>query len=149
MSKSDEDEIEATKAPLMDHLIELRSRLIKALIAFAAAFIVCFFFAGRIYNVLIFPFEWVAGSDQTRFIYTALLEYFWTQLKLAMFGAMFGGGGRDRDNQNIFAVLAMALLAPIAAMAIMCTPLTTTWRPSRGVSPHRWRATAFMAHSTP
>jgi heat shock protein HtpX len=37
--------------------------------------------------------------------------------RMAMFGAMFGGG-RDRDNENIFAVLAMALLAPIAAMAI-------------------------------
>ena len=88
-SEDDEKEIEATKAPLMEHLIELRSRLIKALIAFAITFIGCFFFAGKIYNVLIFPFEWVAGSDQTRFIYTALLEYFWTQLKLAMFGAAF------------------------------------------------------------
>ena len=85
---SDAD-IDATKAPLMDHLIELRSRLIKALIAFAITFVICFFFAGEIYNVLIFPFEWVAGTDQTRFIYTALLEYFWTQLKLAMFGAAF------------------------------------------------------------
>ena len=43
----DEKEIEATKAPLMEHLIELRSRLIKALIAFFLTFIVCFFFAGR------------------------------------------------------------------------------------------------------
>ena len=88
-SEDDEKEIEATKAPLMEHLIELRSRLIKALIAFTITFIGCFFFAGKIYNVLIFPFEWIAGSEQTRFIYTALLEYFWTQLKLAMFGAAF------------------------------------------------------------
>jgi sec-independent protein translocase protein TatC len=88
-TEEDEKEIEATKAPLMEHLIELRSRLIKALVAFFLTFIGCFFFAGKIYNVLIFPFEWVAGSDQTRFIYTALLEYFWTQLKLAMFGAAF------------------------------------------------------------
>ena len=41
------DEIEATKAPLMEHLIELRSRLIKALVAFAVTFVVCFFFAER------------------------------------------------------------------------------------------------------
>src|SRR6188474_2167639 len=88
-SEDDEKEIEATKAPLMEHLIELRSRLIKALVAFFITFIGCFFFAGKIYNVLIFPFEWVAGSDQTRFIYTALLEFFWTKLKLAMFGAAF------------------------------------------------------------
>ncbi|HKA78990.1 MAG TPA: twin-arginine translocase subunit TatC [Xanthobacteraceae bacterium] len=85
----EQDEIEATKAPLMDHLIELRSRLIKALLAFAVMFIVCFFFAKQIYNVLVWPFVWVAGPENSKFIYTALLEYFITQLKLAMFGAAF------------------------------------------------------------
>jgi sec-independent protein translocase protein TatC len=73
----------------MDHLIELRSRLIKALIAFAITFIACFFFAKQIYNVLVWPFVLVAGAEQSKFIYTALLEYFITQLKLAMFGAAF------------------------------------------------------------
>src|SRR4030081_1534004 len=85
---SDED-IEASKAPLMDHLIELRSRLIKALLAFGLMFIGCFFFAKQIYNVLVWPFVWVAGPENSKFIYTALLEYFVTQLKLAMFGAAF------------------------------------------------------------
>jgi sec-independent protein translocase protein TatC len=89
VSKSDEDEIEATKAPLMDHLIELRSRLIKALIAFALMFAVCFFFAKEIYNILVWPFVLIAGPENSKFIYTALLEYFITQLKLAMFGAAF------------------------------------------------------------
>ena len=88
-TEDDEKEIEATKAPLMEHLIELRSRLIKAMIAFFLTFIFCFFFAGDIYNVLIFPFEWIAGAENTKFIYTALLEFFWTKLKLAMFGAAF------------------------------------------------------------
>jgi sec-independent protein translocase protein TatC len=88
-TEDDEKEIEATKAPLMEHLIELRSRLIKALVAFFLAFILCFFFAKQIFNMLIWPFEWVAGAENTKFIYTALLEYFWTQLKLAMFGAAF------------------------------------------------------------
>jgi len=83
------EDIEATKAPLMDHLIELRSRLIKALIAFAITFIACFFFAKQIYNVLVWPFVLVAGPESSKFIYTALLEYFITQLKLAMFGAAF------------------------------------------------------------
>jgi sec-independent protein translocase protein TatC len=82
-------DIEASKAPLMDHLIELRSRLIKALLAFGIAFIFCFFFAKQIYNVLVWPFVWVAGAENSTFIYTALLEYFLTQLKLAMFGAAF------------------------------------------------------------
>jgi len=83
------EDIEATKAPLMEHLIELRSRLIKALLAFGIAFIVCFIFAKQIYNVLVWPFIWIAGPENTKFIYTALLEYFLTQLKVAMFGAAF------------------------------------------------------------
>ena len=83
------DEIEASKAPLMDHLIELRSRLIKALLGFGLAFILCFVFAKQIYNVLVWPFVWVAGPENSKFIYTALLEYFITQLKLALFGAGF------------------------------------------------------------
>ena len=86
---SDEDDIEASKAPLMEHLIELRSRLIKALLAFALMFCFCFIFAKSIYNVLVWPFTWVAGPENSKFIYTALLEYFFTQLKLAMFGAAF------------------------------------------------------------
>src|SRR5499433_1822602 len=82
-------DIEASKAPLLDHLIELRARLIKALIGFGVAFIFCFFFAKQIYNVLVWPFVWVAGAENSKFIYTALLEYFITQLKLALFGAGF------------------------------------------------------------
>src|SRR5262249_18609611 len=84
-----QEDIDATKAPLLDHLIELRSRLIKALVAFGIAFILCFFFAKQIYNVLVWPFTWVAGVSNSKFIYTALLEYFVTQLKLALFGAAF------------------------------------------------------------
>jgi sec-independent protein translocase protein TatC len=90
MSREDEEKaIEATKAPLMDHLIELRSRLIKAIAAFALAAIICFFFAKQIYNVLTWPYVWVAGPENSKFIYTGLLEYFIVQLKLAMFGAAF------------------------------------------------------------
>jgi sec-independent protein translocase protein TatC len=90
MSREDEDkEIEATKAPLMEHLIELRSRLIKALAAFVLAMIVCFFFARQIYNVLTWPYVWVAGPANAKFIYTGLLEYFVVQLKLAAFGGAF------------------------------------------------------------
>ena len=84
-----QDDIEATKAPLMEHLVELRSRLIKALIAFVITFALCFVFAKHIYNILVWPFVWVAGPEHSKFIYTALLEYFVTQIKLAMFGAAF------------------------------------------------------------
>ena len=84
-----QEDIDATKAPLIEHLIELRGRLIKALIAFAIAFALCFVFARQIYNILVMPYVWVAGAENSTFIYTALLEYFITQLKLAMFGAAF------------------------------------------------------------
>ena len=88
-TEEEEKAIEATKAPLMDHLIELRGRLIKAIAAFAIAAICCFFFAKQIYNVLTWPYVWVAGPENSKFIYTGLLEYFIVQLKLAMFGAAF------------------------------------------------------------
>src|ERR1700730_2721404 len=84
-----QEDIESSKAPLIEHLIELRSRLIKAVVAFVLMFGCCFLFAKRIYNVLIWPFVWVAGPEHSKFIYTALLEYFVTQIKLAMFGAAF------------------------------------------------------------
>ena len=60
------DDIEASKAPLMDHLIELRSRLIKALLGFGIAFIFCFFFAKTIFNVLVWPYVWVAGAANSK-----------------------------------------------------------------------------------
>jgi sec-independent protein translocase protein TatC len=87
------DDIEATKAPLMEHLIELRSRLIKALVAFGLAFVACFFFAKSIFNVLTWPYVWVlhqvVGPEVAKLIYTGPLEYFMVQLKIAMFGAAF------------------------------------------------------------
>jgi sec-independent protein translocase protein TatC len=86
----DEKHIEASKAPLMDHLIELRSRLIKALLAFVLMFIVFFYFAKEIYNILVIPFEIAAGSNEgVRLIYTAPQEFFFTQIKVAMFAAAF------------------------------------------------------------
>jgi sec-independent protein translocase protein TatC len=85
MTKAD---IEATQAPLMDHLIELRARLVKALLAFVAMFIVCFFFAKNIYNILVLPYQHVAGPG-ARLIYTAPQEYFFTQIKVAIFAAAF------------------------------------------------------------
>lgn len=81
-------DIEATKAPLIDHLLELRARLIKALIAFVAMFIISFYFAKDIYNILLVPFEHVAGTD-ARLIYTAPQEYFFTQIRVALFAAAF------------------------------------------------------------
>lgn len=85
-----QEDIDATKAPLIEHLIELRQRLLKSVIAILIAFVVCFFFATDIFNILIRPFEAAAGTERSiELIYTAPQEYFFTQLKLALFGALF------------------------------------------------------------
>ena len=82
-----DDEVEASKAPLMDHLIELRSRLIKAVLAFMVAFVICFYFSRHIYNLLVHPFVAVVGADNAKLIATHFLEQFFTNMKLSMFGA--------------------------------------------------------------
>ena len=56
------DDIESTKAPLIEHLIELRRRLIWSLLAIFVAFLVCLYFAKPIYNLLLFPYRLAAGS---------------------------------------------------------------------------------------
>ena len=80
-------DIDATKAPLMDHLIELRSRLIRALVAFVLAFIVCFYFSRAIYNILTQPYVSVVGAENAKLIATHFLEQFFTNIRLSMFGA--------------------------------------------------------------
>ena len=84
------DDMDASKAPLIEHLVELRSRLIKSVVAFMLMFFLSFFVAQQIYNVLIFPYVLAAGDvSQVKLIYTAPLEYLFTQIKIAIFGASF------------------------------------------------------------
>jgi sec-independent protein translocase protein TatC len=81
------EDIDASRAPLMDHLIELRARLVRALYAFFAAFFVCFYFSRSIYNVLTEPYVRVVGADKATLIATHFLEQFYTNIQLSMFGA--------------------------------------------------------------
>ena len=83
-----QEDIESSKAPLIEHLIELRSRLLKTVIAIFVAFIVCFYFSQDIYNILVIPYERAAGHP-VELIYTAPQELFFTKLKVAFFGAIF------------------------------------------------------------
>ncbi len=84
------DEVEASKAPLLEHLIELRQRLIYSLIGFVAAFLVSFYFANPIFNFLLLPYKWALGdASKLHLIYTAPQEFFFTQLKIGMFGGLF------------------------------------------------------------
>ncbi|WP_296738593.1 twin-arginine translocase subunit TatC [Mesorhizobium sp.] len=93
VSDKEKEEIEKSSAPLIEHLVELRRRLIWSLGGFFVAFLVCFFFAKRLFNLLVVPFKWAtqwAGLDphKVELIYTAPQEFFFTQVKLAMFGGM-------------------------------------------------------------
>ena len=88
--RDDIDDIDASKAPLIEHLIELRQRLMWAILAIAVGFVLCFTFAKDIYNFLLVPYQWAVGEDvPIGMIYTAPQEFFFTQLKVALFGAIF------------------------------------------------------------
>ncbi|MEH0072690.1 twin-arginine translocase subunit TatC [Pannonibacter sp. Pt2-lr] len=85
-----QDDIDASRAPLIEHLIELRSRLLKSVIAFIIMFAVCFYFATDIYNILTVPYLKAVGTAKpVEMIFTAPQEWFFTQMKLALFGALF------------------------------------------------------------
>lgn len=86
------DEVEASSAPLLVHLTELRTRLIWALLSLGAGGVICFSFAEPIYNFLITPLLNVAelerGDTDFRLIYTAPLEVFFAKLKLSLFSGL-------------------------------------------------------------
>jgi sec-independent protein translocase protein TatC len=88
-----DDDIDKSSAPLIEHLIELRKRLMWAIGGFFVAFLVCFFFAKQLFNLLVIPYQWAtewAGLDATKvdLIYTAPQEFFFTQIKLGAFGGL-------------------------------------------------------------
>lgn len=118
MSTAVDDEIEASRAPLLEHLIELRQRLIRCAIGLVIGFAVCFAFSQQIYIFLLRPFEVGAsllaaqkqpgvhhgpfdllltlvgarqaplGMEHLKLVFTAPLEFFFTKVKLAVFGAI-------------------------------------------------------------
>ena len=85
----DEAAIDATKAPLMDHLIELRQRLIWSVLAFVVCFLICFYFAKPIYGFLTQPLaDALKGQPGQHMIATALTETFFTYVKVGMFAGL-------------------------------------------------------------
>jgi len=82
-------DIDESKAPLLDHLIELRKRLLISVAALLVSGAVCFYFADVILGFLVEPLKKGFGPDQGRLVYTKLYEAFFVQLKVAMFGAFF------------------------------------------------------------
>lgn len=87
---SAEEGLDDTKMSLIDHLTELRRRLIYAAVAFVVVFLVCFYFADIFFNFLVEPLAMVwDGQDGRRLIFTALHEKFFTNIKVAFFTAAF------------------------------------------------------------
>jgi sec-independent protein translocase protein TatC len=83
-----QQDIDATEAPLLDHLIELRTRLIYCVAGLAIGFIAAFYFSTDIFNLLTLPFKWGTGKS-VDLIQTHLLGFFVVKLKIALFGALF------------------------------------------------------------
>ena len=82
-------DIDNTQAPLLEHLIELRKRLVRAVLAFAVAFAVCLYFAEDIFAILTRPLSAAFPPGEGRLIYTKLYEAFFTEVKVAIFAAFF------------------------------------------------------------
>lgn len=84
------DDLDESKMPLLDHLVELRRRLLHAAVALVICFFICFYFAGPIFNFLVAPLAdlW-EGDTGKRLIYTAMHEKFFTDLKVAFFAGAF------------------------------------------------------------
>ncbi len=82
-------DIDETKAPLLDHLVELRKRLLYCVWALLLSGAVCFYFSGPILSFLVEPLKQGYGDAAGKLIYTKLYEAFFVQLKIAMFGGFF------------------------------------------------------------
>ncbi len=82
-------DIDDSKAPLLDHLIELRTRLIRSVIVILVLFVASYFFADHIYAFLVKPLAQIYTRQGARLIFTALHEVFFTYVKVALFAALF------------------------------------------------------------
>ena len=85
LSKPEAEGLDASRAPLMDHLVELRRRLIWCFVTLGLAFFVCLYFAQAIFTVLVQP---LLAAGQGKLIYTNVFEAFFAQVKVAFFAAM-------------------------------------------------------------
>jgi sec-independent protein translocase protein TatC len=82
-------DIDDSQAPLLDHLLELRTRLVRCIVALGLAFVVCLYFANDIFGFLVRPLTEAFPPGQGRLIYTKLYEAFFVELKVALFAAFF------------------------------------------------------------
>jgi sec-independent protein translocase protein TatC len=81
------EELDDSRAPLLDHLIELRQRLMRCVIALLVSFGVCFYFSEQIFAFLVVPLKDAFGDGGGRLVYTKLYEAFFVQVKVSIFAA--------------------------------------------------------------
>jgi sec-independent protein translocase protein TatC len=79
------EDLDETRAPLLDHLIELRTRIIRALLALGVGFAVCLYFADDILGILVRPLKQAFPDGEGQLIFTKLPEVFFVELKVALF----------------------------------------------------------------
>ncbi|AKM10780.1 twin-arginine translocase subunit TatC [Croceicoccus naphthovorans] len=82
-------DLDDTESPLLDHLIELRRRLLRAVLALIAAFAICMPLSDKIFGLLVRPLTMAFPAGQGKLIYTKLYEAFFTEVKVAIFAAFF------------------------------------------------------------
>jgi len=85
LDRTEADELDKSKAPLLDHLIELRRRLLWSVATLGVTFAGCLYFARPIFGFLVQP---LIAAGQNRLIYTAVFEAFFVEIKVAFFAAL-------------------------------------------------------------
>ncbi len=83
------DDIDDTQAPLLDHLVELRSRLMRSILALMTGFAICLYFADPILGFLVQPLKDAFPDGDGQLIFTKLYEVFFVELKVALFAGFF------------------------------------------------------------
>jgi sec-independent protein translocase protein TatC len=138
------DDPDDGKMPLLEHLVELRQRLLYSFIGMIIAFFLCYAVAGHIYNFLVQPLADVtAGQAGRRMIFTALHEAFFTQIKVAFFGAMcisfpimatqlwgFVSPGLYKNEKQVFLpfLIATPVLFAVGAAMVYYLVIPLAWR---------------------
>ncbi|WP_417622666.1 twin-arginine translocase subunit TatC [Parasphingorhabdus sp.] len=89
MNDQSKPDLDESKAPLIEHLIELRQRLLWSVAALVVAFLISIFFADEIFGILVQPLTDAFPAGEGRIIYTKLYEAFFVEIKVAMFAAFF------------------------------------------------------------
>jgi sec-independent protein translocase protein TatC len=144
VSDVNDNDIDDKKMPLLEHLLELRRRLIWSALAFFVCFLISFYFADHIFEFLTRPLAMAwQGREGKRLIFTALQEKFFTNVRVAMFGGallsfpivatqiwMFVAPGLYKNEKRVFApfLIATPVMFALGASMVYYFVLPVAWR---------------------